>query len=246
VRKRGLATLALLSLLGLIIAGCGQLQAVSTSPSSNQAAVRGDGAAAPSLHAHPQAVEPVAGAASPSAAPSAAPTEVSVGPSRGRTLPQPLSNAEIRQQLSQSGMTASTNQATLSPGGLAVAPIDAPAAVQAVIAAGNEIARLPYRYGGGHLTYEDTAYDCSGSISYVFAAAHLLKQTVVSGQLENWGDPGPGKWITVFANAGHTFMYVAGLRFDTVALAETGSRWSDAPADEPDLSTFSVRHPVGL
>ncbi len=88
-----------------------------------------------------------------------------------------------------------------------------------MIAAGNEIARLPYRYGGGHMTYEDTAYDCSGSISYVFAAAHLLNHTVVSGELENWGDPGPGKWITVFANAGHTFMYVAGLRFDTVALA---------------------------
>ena len=80
-------------------------------------------------------------------------------------------------------MTASPNQATLTPNGLAIAPIDAPAAVQEMIAAGNQIARLPYRYGGGHLTYEDTAYDCSGSISYVFAAAHLLDRTVVSGQL---------------------------------------------------------------
>ena len=79
----------------------------------------------------------------------------------------------------------------------------------------------------------------------MFAAAHLLDRTVVSGQLEHWGDPGPGKWITVFANAGHTFMYVAGLRFDTVALADTGSRWSDRPADE-NLSTFAVRHPPGL
>lgn len=95
------------------------------------------------------------------------------------------------------------------------------------------------------MTYEDTAYDCSGSISYVFAAAHLLDRTVVSGALENWGDPGPGKWITVFANGGHVFMYVAGLRFDTVALAETGSRWSTRPADE-NLSTVSVRHPTGL
>ena len=162
------------------------------------------------------------------------------------SLPRPVSVADIRKQLSQSGMTASTTQATLTPDGLAVAPIGAPAAVQAVIAAGNEIARLPYRYGGGHMTYEDTAYDCSGSISYAFAAAHLLDRTVVSGDLEQWGDGGPGKWITVFANAGHTFMYVAGLRFDTVALAETGSRWSDRPADEPDLKTFSVRHPPGL
>jgi hypothetical protein len=80
----------------------------------------------------------------------------------------------------------------------------------------------------------------------MFAAAHLLNQTVTSGELANWGDPGPGKWITVFANAGHTFMYVAGLRFDTVALAETGSRWSDRPATEGDLSSFGVRHPPGL
>ena len=164
----------------------------------------------------------------------------------GSGLPQPQSNSAIRRELALSGMTANADQATLTPGGLAVAPIGAPAEVQEVIAAGNEIARLPYRYGGGHLTYEDTAYDCSGSISYVFAAAHLLDRTVVSGQLENWGDPGPGKWITVFANAGHTFMYVAGLRFDTVALAQTGSRWSDRSATEPDLRTFSVRHPPGL
>ena len=80
----------------------------------------------------------------------------------------------------------------------------------------------------------------------MFAAAHLLDRTVVSGQLMNWGDPGPGKWITIFANAGHMFMYVAGLRFDTVALAETGDRWSTRPANEPDLSTFAVRHPPGL
>jgi hypothetical protein len=170
---------------------------------------------------------------------------VSVGPV-SRSLPQPVSITDVREQLARSGMTASPNQATLTSSGLAIAPIDAPAAVQEIIAAGNEIAKLPYRYGGGHLTYEDTAYDCSGSLSYVLAAAHLLDQTVVSGQLETWGEPGPGKWITVFANAGHTFMYVAGLRFDTVALAETGSRWSNRPADESDLSSFVVRHPAGL
>lgn len=187
----------------------------------------------------------MAGAAAPTAQPASDPAGVSVGPVSS-SLPQPTSETEIRRQLTESGMSAGTNQATLTPGGLAVAPIDAPTVVQEVIAAGNQIARLPYRYGGGHVTYEDTAYDCSGSLSYVFEAAHLLSGSVVSGQLENWGKPGPGKWITVFANAGHTFMYVAGLRFDTVALAQTGSRWSDTPADEPDLSTFAVRHPAGL
>jgi cell wall-associated NlpC family hydrolase len=196
-------------------------------------------------------VEPVAGTApaAASAGAGAQPQAAGVtvqGAGSGASLPQPSSLAEVRRQLTESGMPPSTTRATLTPGGLALAPIDAPAAIQEVIAAGNEIAQLPYRYGGGHMTYEDTAYDCSGSISYVFAAAHLLGQTVTSGDLANWGDPGPGKWITVFANAGHTFMYVAGLRFDTVALAETGSRWSDRPADEGDLSSFSVRHPPGL
>lgn len=118
--------------------------------------------------------------------------------------------------------------------------------VQEIINAGNEIAHLPYRFGGGHGTFEDTAYDCSGSLSFVFAAAGLLNTTVTSGQLMSWGKPGRGKWITVFAAAGHTFMYVAGLRFDTVALAETGSRWSNTPADESNLSSFVVRHPPGL
>jgi cell wall-associated NlpC family hydrolase len=179
-------------------------------------------------------------AAQPSGSPPAA---VSVGSSG---LAVPVSNATIEQDLARSGLSANANQATLTPDGLAIAPIDAPAAVQEIIQAGNQIAHLPYRYGGGHVTYEDTAYDCSGSISFVFDAAHLLTGPVVSGDLMNWGDPGPGKWITIFANAGHTFMYVAGLRFDTVALAETGDRWSTRSANEPDLHAFAVRHPPGL
>ena len=235
----------MLAAIALLGAGCGVSH--PTQPSPRRTAPRPPKVDAPSYHVHPQAVEPVAGSAAPTAPPSGVTAGVSVEPASAvKSLPQPMSDAAIRQQLAQSGMSANSNQATLTPGGLAVAPLGAPAAVQEVIAAGNEIARLPYRYGGGHMTYEDTAYDCSGSISYVFAAAHLLDRTVVSGDLENWGKPGPGKWITVFANAGHTFMYVAGLRFDTVALAETGSRWSDRSADEPDLKTFSVRHPAGL
>ena len=198
------------------------------------------------IQSHPQAIEPVAGAAASAAGgESQAPSQVSVGPSNG-ALAQPESLAQVRSELAASGLGAGVNTATLTSNGLAVAPIAAPPAVQEVIAAGNQIAHLPYIYGGGHITYEDTGYDCSGSISFVFDAAHLLTGSVVSGQLETWGDPGLGKWITVFANAGHTFMYVAGLRFDTVALAETGSRWSDRPANEPDLSTFVIRHPPGL
>jgi hypothetical protein len=232
---------ALAVLAAVICAGCGSQSAQTASPAA--------ATVAPALHAHPQAVDPVAGAGAQTQSAASAPAAVSVGPPNG-ALAQPTSLATVREQLAASGLSANPNQATLTPDGLAIPPIDAPPAVQAIIEAGNEIAHLPYRYGGGHTTYEDTAYDCSGSISFVFGAAGLLKSTVVSGQLMTWGPAhlasGPGKWVTVFANAGHTFMYVAGLRFDTVALAETGSRWSNRPADEPDLKTFAVRHPIGL
>jgi cell wall-associated NlpC family hydrolase len=231
--------LAIAAILALLCAGCGSQNAGTT-------ATPAAATVTPSLHAHPQAVEPVAGAGAQANSPApTGPASVSVGSPTGG-LAQPVSNTSVERDLTDSGLSASPNQATLTPDGLAIPPINAPPIVQEIIEAGNQIARLPYRYGGGHVTYEDTAYDCSGSISYVFEAAGLLHGSVVSGDLENWGDSGPGKWITVFANAGHTFMYVAGLRFDTVALAETGTRWSNRPADEPDLRTFSVRHPPGL
>jgi cell wall-associated NlpC family hydrolase len=203
----------------------------------------------PALRAHPQAIQPVAGATGAPSSGSNSSAEgaaaVSVGPvSNG--LAQPVSDAEIRRELAASGLTANSNQATLTRDGLAIAPVNAPLAVQEIINAGNQIAHLPYVWGGGHGTFVDTGYDCSGSISFVFAAAGILKTTMVSGELANWGAAGPGKWITVFANNGHTFMYVAGLRFDTVALAETGTRWSNRPADESNLSSFSIRHPPGL
>jgi hypothetical protein len=230
----------LIAVLALACAGCAQQH--TTSRASGPSVVQ----AIPTVgsRAHPQAIEPVAGEASQAVADGGS-AQVSVG-SPGGPLPQPVSNAVVKQELASAGLTADLNQATLTPDGLAIAPLDAPPAIQEVIQAANEIAHLPYRYGGGHVTYQDTAYDCSGSISFVFDAAHLLSGSVVSGQLMNWGAPGPGKWITVFANAGHTFIYVAGLRFDTVALAETGDRWSTRTADESDLSTFAVRHPVGL
>ena len=169
----------------------------------------------------------------------------SSGSASGSGLAQPVSNAEILQQLKASGISANPNQATLTSDGLAIPPANAPSAVVAAIQAGNQIAHLPYIWGGGHITYEDTGYDCSGSLSFILAAAGLLNGTETSGELESYGAPGPGKWITIYATAGHTFAYIAGLRFDTVARAETGTRWSNRSADEPDLSSFVVRHPVG-
>lgn len=174
----------------------------------------------------------------------AAGVSVDVGQS---TLPQPVPLAVVRKQLRAEVGLAAQTKATLAPDGLAIPPADAPPVVQAMIEAANQIAHLPYRYGGGHdASFQDTAYDCSGSISYVLAAVGLLDAPVDSGELMHWGDAGPGQWVTIYANAGHTFMYIAGLRFDTVALAQTGDRWSQTAADEPDLGSFAVRHPPGL
>ena len=251
MRLRALAAAALV--LGAL-AGCGQQGSSPPKPeSAPKAAQPGAGSreaqsdtGAPASRAHPQAIEPVAGAgAGPSDSSAPGPSVVSVGPASG-PLPQPVSDAEIRRELAASGLAARSNQATLTARGLALSPVGAPAAVQQVIQAGNEIAHLPYIWGGGHARFVDTGYDCSGSLSFVFAAAGLLSTTVTSGDLMGWGQPGLGKWITVYANNGHTFMYVAGLRFDTVALAETGSRWSDRSADESGLKTFVARHPPGL
>jgi hypothetical protein len=113
-----------------------------------------------------------------------------------------------------------------------------------VIAAGNSIANFPYRWGGGHASFVDNAYDCSGSVSYALAAAGLLGAPVTSGELMQWGVPGPGKWISVYANDGHTYMYVAGLRFDTSGRAGPfGSRWQAAARSN---AGFAARHWPGL
>jgi hypothetical protein len=240
VRARCVATVGIA---GLALAGCGSSHSTTVADKHLSGPSLPN---SPALHAHPQVVQPVAGAGTQSGGSGpAGPAAVSVGPSSG-PLPEPVSDAEIRRELAASGLTANAHQATLTTSGLAIAPVNAPLAVQEIIQAGNQIAHLPYVWGGGHGTFVDTGYDCSGSISFVFAAAGILKSTMVSGELASWGAPGPGKWITVFANNGHTFMYVAGLRFDTVALAQTGSRWSNRPANEPDLNTFVVRHPPGL
>ncbi len=118
-----------------------------------------------------------------------------------------------------------------------------PARVVAMIAAGNRIATLPYIYGGGHGSFVAGGYDCSGSVSYVLHAAGLLSIPEDSGQMESYGAAGPGRYVTIYANAGHAFMTVAGRRFDTIALQETGTRWSNTLGD---TSGYVVRHPIGF
>jgi peptidoglycan hydrolase CwlO-like protein len=139
--------------------------------------------------------------------------------------------------------TAPVGGIAVDTGGMVQAPAGAPAAVAQVIAAGNAIATLPYIWGGGHGSFHASGYDCSGSVSYALAAAGLLSSPLDSTGFESWGLPGPGRWITVYANATHAWMVVAGWRFDTVALAEGGTRWSQSTAS---TAGFVVRHPPGL
>jgi cell wall-associated NlpC family hydrolase len=127
--------------------------------------------------------------------------------------------------------------------GFAIPPKSAPAVVKKVIAAGNEIATTPYKWGGGHGSWDDSGYDCSGSVSYALHGAGLLDSPLVSGDLARWGERGPGRWITIYANADHVYMVVAGIRFDTSARSRTGSRWT---MEERSSAGFSVTHPSGL
>ncbi|MFL5844974.1 MAG: peptidoglycan-binding protein [Solirubrobacteraceae bacterium] len=133
------------------------------------------------------------------------------------------------------------SKATVNRAGLAAAPSDAPQVVKDIIAAGNEIASKPYRYGGGHGRWKDTGYDCSGSVSYALHGGGLLNTQLDSTSFERWGKAGYGKWITIFANSGHAYMVVAGLRFDTSGA--NPSRWQAAKRSP---SGYVIRHPANF
>jgi peptidoglycan hydrolase-like protein with peptidoglycan-binding domain len=135
--------------------------------------------------------------------------------------------------------------AVLNPDGTATAPDSAPDIVKAVIDAGNRIIDKPYKYGGGHGKWEDSGYDCSGSMSYALHGGGLLDRALTSSDFESWGDAGKGQWITTYGSGGHSYMVVAGLRFDT--------GYNDGDSDGPDWSTkmrpgsgYVARHPEGL
>jgi hypothetical protein len=114
--------------------------------------------------------------------------------------------------------------------------------VERVVAAADEIATRPYVFGGGHGSFQSEGYDCSGSVSYALHGGGLLSSPEDSSALEGYGEPGPGRYITIYANAEHAFMVVDGRRFDTVALAETGNRWSSSMTS---TAGYVVRHPAG-
>ncbi len=159
--------------------------------------------------------------------------------------------AAISNQIASEGGEATTGQvpAPLTPGesaqviseSEASAPASAPAAVQSAIAAANSIATTPYIWGGGHGSFESSGYDCSGAVSFALHGGGFLESPLDSTGLETWGEPGPGKWITVYANAEHAWMVIAGIAFDTVG--GPGPRWHDPWVDSPE--GFIARHPAG-
>ena len=144
-----------------------------------------------------------------------------------------------------SGPTVPGTTARLLGNGRAAAPAAAPRFVKVMIWTANRLIGLPYHYGGGHAAFSDRAYDCSGAVSYALHAAGLLDLTLDSTELAKWGLSGQGRWVTVYANTGHAWMTVAGLRLDTSAVDDPGGlagpRWR--PQMRP-VDRFKVRHPV--
>jgi peptidoglycan hydrolase-like protein with peptidoglycan-binding domain len=137
------------------------------------------------------------------------------------------------------------DKAVIDASGRAIAPESAPETVKAVIAAANRIIDKPYKYGGGHGRWEDSGYDCSGSMSYALRGGGLLDRALTSSDFARWAEPGIGQWITTYGSGGHSYMVVAGLRLDT--------GWNDSTSDGPSWSAtmrpaggYTARHPAGL
>ena len=140
--------------------------------------------------------------------------------------------------------TGSTSSTTVSTAGAvsSTAPPDVQAGLDEMVQAADDIATLPYIWGGGHGSWVSPGYDCSGSVSYVLHAAGLLSVPEDSSELESYGAPGPGQYVTIYADAGHAWMTINGERFDTVALSEDGSRWATGGGE---FAGYIVRHPIG-
>ncbi|MBA3865128.1 MAG: C40 family peptidase [Solirubrobacterales bacterium] len=137
-----------------------------------------------------------------------------------------------------------TANARLLPNGMLIPPKSAPARVKSVIAAANKIRSKPYIWGGGHARWWDAGYDCSGSVSFALHGGEFLESPLPSGPMESWGLEGEGRWITIYANAGHAYAVIAGVRLDTSGDegGETGPRWHTELRDNVG---YTARHPAG-
>jgi hypothetical protein len=145
-----------------------------------------------------------------------------------------------------SGPTVPGSTARLRAG-LACAPAEAPLPVKRAIWAANQLRSKPYRFGGGHRSFQDHGYDCSGTVSYALGAAGLIASPMSSSDFRRFGERGHGKWITVYARNGHTFAIIAGLRLDTTPFVTGRERWAPGWQATPRMPVgFEARHPVGL
>ena len=169
-----------------------------------------------------------------------APTDAEV---RAELRQARASLASFKKHLNTTAFLQTGPRARVLRDGTAIAPDNAPDVVKRVIMAANEIAKFPYKWGGGHGAWRDNGYDCSGSVSFALAGAGLLGRPLTSGLFMNYGAPGQGRWITIYANSGHIFMVVAGLRFDTSGQGRAGTRWQE---DARSTTGFAVRHIPGL
>ena len=158
-----------------------------------------------------------------------------------------LSSANANSLFPTSGPTVPGNRARLQHG-KAFAPASAPLAVKRAIWAANQLFRKPYVWGGGHKSFTDRGYDCSGTVSYALGGAGLLKSPISSTEFRNYGERGRGKWITIYARNGHTYAIIAGLRLDTTPYLTAHDKWAPGwqAGERVPATGFEARHPVGL
>jgi cell wall-associated NlpC family hydrolase len=161
-------------------------------------------------------------------------------------VPEPAADPSTVAAPPVSAPAPSGSTATLNSDGSATAPADAPPQVVAVINAANEIRDMPYVWGGGHGSFESSGYDCSGAVSYALHGGGFLSSPLDSTGLAYWGEEGSGNWITVYANSGHAWMMVAGLRWDTSDTGGDGPSWSASSSSWESSQSWAVRHPAGF
>lgn len=214
-------------------------QAAVISPASEESETAE--ALPPIPKARPKVVEPVAGEGT--AAEDDVVVEEDYADGSDDEAPTRAASTKRLDGRAPSGTGDAVDDATALPNGVALPPLEAPDEVLRIIEAGNSIAKTPYKWGGGHGKWQDTGYDCSGSVSFALASAGLMNSPLASGPFMKWGKPGKGKWVTIYTNPGHMFMEVAGIRFDTSGARKTGSRWQNA---KRPLAGFVARHPPGL
>jgi hypothetical protein len=229
--------LALLIALVAVAGGAYVLSASGEEPVARAPVVVKKSELPPLPKLRPTVVEPEAGNV-----PTEEPEPAGPDPGLTEAAPKPTKAASAGVHPRRVGRTDITKAVAL-PNGVALPPLEAPEEVKQIIEAGNIIARSPYKWGGGHGKWLDDGYDCSGSVSFALAAAGLLNGPLASGPLMGWGEPGKGKWVTIYTHPGHVFMEVAGIRFDTSAARVTGSRWINVMRS---TSGFVARHPAGL